>query len=78
MLKIGEIKIIHLILVIIALLWIYLFTDWQITKYQLTFTGWQKDIVGAVNNLDNRLKMIEQNRMAPTPPQIQPQPKKGP
>ena len=76
--RIGEIKTIYLILVIVVLLWIYLFTDWQITKYQLNFTGWQKDMMGAVNNLDNRLKIIEQSRMAPAPPQIQPQPKKGP
>jgi hypothetical protein len=65
--KIGEIKVIHLILVIVTLIWIYLFIDWQVTKYQVSFTGWQKDIVGAVNNLDARLKTVEGVRQIPPP-----------
>jgi len=80
--KLSDLKVVHVILVIVTLLWIYLFIDWQITKYQLNFAMWQKDMIGAVNNLNERLRGAEGVRGIPSPPpQIPPStpaPKKGP
>jgi len=78
--KLSDLKIVHVILVIVTLLWIYLFIDWQITKYQFNFAMWQKDMTGAVNNLNERLRGVEGVRGIPSPqiPPPAPAPKKGP
>lgn len=78
--KLSDLKVVHVILVIGILLWVYLFIDWQITKYQLNFNGWQKDMTGAVNNLNQRLTGVEGVRGIPSPqmPPSTPAPKKGP
>ena len=66
--RISEIKLIHLIVAIIILLWAYLFFDWQKTKYQLGFIQWQGQVTGAINNLDGRIKSLEVGSVkVPTP-----------
>ena len=77
--KLSDLKVVHAVLVISILLWVYLFIDWQITKYQINFVVWQKDMIGAVNNLNERMKPFEGQRIPP--PQIPPSapaPRKGP
>jgi len=58
--KLSDLKIAHIIFVILILLWAWLFFDWQKTKYQLQFEAWRGQITQAINILDQRLRAIEQ------------------
>ncbi len=57
--RIGELKVIHIIILVGLLLWAYLFYDSQMTKYQLQFTNWQGQVVQAINNIGQRIDRIE-------------------
>ena len=51
--KLGDIKIIHIVLVVAIILWGYLFFDFWKTKYEIR--NWQAQAVNAINDLSQRL-----------------------
>lgn len=69
--KISEVKVIHFVLIAVVALWIWLFTDMQITKYQMGFNGWQRDVAAAINDINGRVKNLEIKGgiSVPQPPQ---------
>lgn len=67
--KLGELKVIHIIILIGLLLWGYLFYDMQMVKYQMQFTNWQGQVTQAINNLVGRVDRLEGiNRNEPLKP----------
>jgi hypothetical protein len=74
--KISEVKVIHFVLIAVVALWIWLFTDMQITKRQMGFNGWQRDVAAAINDINGRVKAIEGKGPIIVPPE--PQPPKNP
>lgn len=75
--KISEVKVIHLVLIAVVALWIWLFTDMQITKHQMGFNGWQRDVAAAINDINGRVKNLEVKSGIPIPQPL-PQPPKNP
>ncbi len=57
--KLGELKVIHIILVISIILWAYLFFDWQKTKYQLQYEAWRTQVNQSVNYLANEINVLK-------------------
>lgn len=48
--KLSELKVIHLVIVIVVVLWCFLFFDWQKTKYQLQFESWRGQVNQAIGH----------------------------
>jgi len=56
--KLGDIKVTHIILIVAIILWGYLFFDFWKTKYELRV--WQTQIINAINNMDQRMPKVPQ------------------
>lgn len=74
--KISEVKVVYLVLVLVFCLWIWFFIDFEVTKYKMNFTGWQRDVAGAINDLNTRMRAIEGVKATQPPQLMPPQPKK--
>lgn len=69
--KLSDLKIMHIILILSVLAWVYLFFDWQKTKYQLGFQNWQGQVTQVIGQLNTRLGDIERKLASSSSPPLQ-------
>jgi hypothetical protein len=57
--KIGDLKIIHILLVAAFILWAWFFFRMEQTRYQMQFDQWRQQATQAINQLNERVQKLE-------------------